>query len=808
MAIQIPTIDQPGVRRRALGAPQVQAAPADTSMQQLGEQFARTAGQIWQKTQEDADNAALIKAESELSNWKLNTMFNEQNGVYSRKGQNALNITNETLPEFDKQVDQLGNSLTNDRQKRRWQQIVANQRASLNSELNRYEFGERERYYDEADKASLTSAAAGATAYYTDPGQIAYYQNKGASVVLANGQRKGLPPEAIEQNMQAFNSSLSMSVIERMAVDDPLKAQQYYATAAPLMTPDDQVKVNRLLGTAVRQQLGSQIGTTLWEQGSLGTDALPALVIQAESGGDPTAVSPKGARGLMQLMPDTAKEMAAELNVPYDENRLTSDPQYNMALGTAYLNKMLGRYNGNSALALAAYNAGPGKVDEWLKEYGDPRGIKAAPNYGPDKAAGQIEKGNIDLNSRPVVKNADGSISTVRSMSVNFDGKEVLIPTVAADGSGVLSDEEAIQQYLQTGQHLGKFNTPEQASAYAEQLHNEQAKQYAGKQKAISDEEFINSIPFKETRDYVSKIVAQLGASQGPARTLADATRQAQQIDDPQLRKYALDRVDDLYKAQQLEIKADYEDAARVVMDQGFNAVPATVLDRLPPEDQSKLMRLDDQRRKGLEPETDLTKLQEFVSMPPARLAELSLERDVRPYLNNADFKRITTAYQKAVQGDTSGQGAVKAEETALAQVMAMAGIAVGNTKDAKAPKNLQRQQQFRAAYQARKDEIMLATGKEPTAKEAQGIAEQLLLEVRLSDTGVFSNSSRQLWEVAPEELSKAYLDRGDLALADIPPGERLRIVQVLRANGQSASEENIIAAYVEKISGLGVTVR
>ena len=103
---------------------------------------------------------------------------------------------------------------------------------------------------------------------------------------------------------------------------------------------------------------------------------------------------------------------------------------------------------------------------------------EALAKRGGQAAAGQIEPGNIDLNKRPVVKNPDGSISTVRSMSVNFDGKEVLIPTVAADGSRILSDEEAIDQYKKTGQHLGKFDTPEHATAYAEQLHNQQAQQY------------------------------------------------------------------------------------------------------------------------------------------------------------------------------------------------------------------------------------------------------------------------------------------------------------------------------------------
>lgn len=700
MAIQIPTLSGPSVRSRPLGAPQVRAQPADTGMLELGQQVAGLAGKLYQKSRDDADTAALIDAESKLSDWKLSTMFDPEKGVYARKGRNALDITNQTLPQFEQQAEQLAAGLTNERQRARFKQIAASQRNSLSSELNRYEFGERQRFYDETDEASLNSAAKGATAYYQDPEQIAYYQNKGARVIAANGERKGLPREAIEQNVQNFNSGIAVSVVERMMADDPLKAQQYYATASGFMTPDDQLKVTRVLGTEVRKQMGSQIGTTLWESGTLGIDALPALVIQAESGGDPMAVSPKGARGLMQLMPDTAKEVAGELGIAYDEDRLTSDPQYNMALGTAYLNKMLGKYNGNAVLALAAYNAGPGSVDKWVKEYGDPR----------------------------------------------------------------------------TGE--------------------------------IDTQEFIDKIPFGETRAYVAKIAGQLGGEQTTARTYADATRQAQKIEDPQLRKYAVDRVDDLYKAQQIEQKAEYEDAAQIVMDQGFNAIPATVLDRLPADDQMKLQKLDDQRRKGLEPETDLNKLQEFVTMPPAKLAELSLERDVRPYLNNTDFKRVVTAYQKAAQGDTSAQGALKAEETSLAQVMAMAGIATGNNKDAKAPKNLAAQQQFRAAYQARKDEIFMATGKEPTAKEAQGIAEQLLLDVRLSGTGIVSDASRQLWEVAPEELSRAYLDRGDLTISDIPPGERLRIVQAMRASGQSASEENIVAAYIEKISGLGVTVR
>lgn len=85
------------------------------------------------------------------------------------------------------------------------------------------------------------------------------------------------------------------------------------------------------------------------------------------------AISHAGARGLMQLMPGTAREQAGKLGMEYLSASLVDSPSYNMQLGDGYFSRMLSYYNGAYPLAVAAYNAGPGNVNKWLRANGDPR---------------------------------------------------------------------------------------------------------------------------------------------------------------------------------------------------------------------------------------------------------------------------------------------------------------------------------------------------------------------------------------------------------------------------------------------------
>lgn len=100
-------------------------------------------------------------------------------------------------------------------------------------------------------------------------------------------------------------------------------------------------------------------------------------------------------------------------------------------------------------------------------------GADKAMGLNISKGADFVDKGNINLYNRPQVKNTDGSISSVRSMSFNENGKEILIPTVSEDGR-IMSNNEAIKQYKKTGKYLGKFNTVKEANQYADELHKQQ----------------------------------------------------------------------------------------------------------------------------------------------------------------------------------------------------------------------------------------------------------------------------------------------------------------------------------------------
>lgn len=189
--------------------------------------------------------------------------------------------------------------------------------------------------------------------------------------VELTGEGSGLTVE----DVRAAGGNAAVSAWYKRRAD----ARQFHEDvgALPLNDPD-----------AAAEQIRARLATRGFDQGlpvvqdENDLAAVAAAIAQVESGNvdglvseDPDGAGPAGggAYGRMQVLPDTARRIAGQLGLPYDENRLRNDGAYNTRIGQAYLSELLTRYGGDTFLAITAYHAGEGNVDGWLRSVGDPR---------------------------------------------------------------------------------------------------------------------------------------------------------------------------------------------------------------------------------------------------------------------------------------------------------------------------------------------------------------------------------------------------------------------------------------------------
>lgn len=204
------------------------------------------------------------------------------------------------------------------------------------------------------------------------------------------GKRKGLPPEAVAETkgrmLDAAYTTRIRSLMDGVpgAVQaNPYRAEQLFKQVQDRLGPQSQVTLGRDVQKAVQQVQARDVAQSAIFGGpfptvpnviapALSGPPLQAVVQDMESGGNPNAVSPKGAQGAMQVMPATAANPGygvAPARVGDDGKPLPGELE---RVGRDYLGAMSARY-GDPALVMAAYNAGPGKVDEWIAKNGDPR---------------------------------------------------------------------------------------------------------------------------------------------------------------------------------------------------------------------------------------------------------------------------------------------------------------------------------------------------------------------------------------------------------------------------------------------------
>jgi soluble lytic murein transglycosylase len=226
---------------------------------------------------------------------------------------------------------------------------------------------------------------------------IAYYGQLAAEELGRDYRPPPPPPPADERQRTIFESKELVRLV-RMLIEADVAAAQlnpFLVRLADLAADPAEVGlVAELAASSGRPHLVTQTGRYAAYYGHVNEVAafpIPDLaglvrppagdpeaalllgIARQESVFNPWVSSHAGAQGLLQLMPRTAYLMARSLGLPYNQGLLTGDPNYNIRLGRHYMKTLLARYRGETALAVAAYNAGPRRVEEWLSLHGDPR---------------------------------------------------------------------------------------------------------------------------------------------------------------------------------------------------------------------------------------------------------------------------------------------------------------------------------------------------------------------------------------------------------------------------------------------------
>jgi len=233
--------------------------------------------------------------------------------------------------------------------------------------------------------ADYEKAAAYGTTFY---GQL-------AAAKLGRSTLNVTYPKPSDADRASFPQREAVRAVERLqAAGYPQLADTLYLELADQITSPGELALlaamaekrgNHYLALKVGKiaaQRGLDIGALSHPLGAIPPEAnisgsgkaLAYAIARQESEFNVGAVSRAGARGLLQLMPGTAQQVAKQTGLAYSQEKLTTDPGYNATLGAAFLGQQLARFDGSYILTFAGYNAGPRRADQWIKRYGDPRG--------------------------------------------------------------------------------------------------------------------------------------------------------------------------------------------------------------------------------------------------------------------------------------------------------------------------------------------------------------------------------------------------------------------------------------------------
>lgn len=300
------------------------------------------------------------------------TLFDPEFGVFAQQGGNAMGAGATATAALDNVKKQTLENIKDPETKTAFERMWAQESDSTKDTVARFEMNQLGSYKVETAKATLNGSMQDAYNQYNDPEAIKKAIDRAELAINVNSA--GLPEEALSAAKAESRSQIHLAVISRWASEDPYKALDYYKEHKEELSGKDHVTANSFVEAARNNRFAQEWVSERTQTSGSGAAIWGALEM-AESGGNPnTPDSPKGALGIAQVMPDTAREVLVQLgrqdlaNLPDAElkNTLRTDTALNRRIGQTYLSTQLKTFGGDVEAALVAYNAGPAAAKAFL----------------------------------------------------------------------------------------------------------------------------------------------------------------------------------------------------------------------------------------------------------------------------------------------------------------------------------------------------------------------------------------------------------------------------------------------------------
>ncbi|HBV3627782.1 TPA: transglycosylase SLT domain-containing protein [Klebsiella pneumoniae] len=294
----------------------------------------------------DAASRAAVSIQSHLDDTSVQdnllkltySRYNLAEEQQKKLGINADGSSDQALSQFDDYAATLRQNIPQSRMEE-WDRQAAITRLQLQSTTDTHELDQHQAFKRGQYEGNREMAIADAQTFRADTPNYQLTLARMKDNITSYGQSNGWSPELIDGEIRKTEQQMSQNATQAYIADWRTKQ----LTSPTTFTPGD-----------------------------LSSDKVFSAMIPAESGGrqfngnGQTLTSPAGAMGIAQVLPATAEETAKKHGMQWDPQRFMSDASYNMQIGQLYHQDLTKKYGGNQALAVAAYNAGPGAVDDWI----------------------------------------------------------------------------------------------------------------------------------------------------------------------------------------------------------------------------------------------------------------------------------------------------------------------------------------------------------------------------------------------------------------------------------------------------------